>query len=447
MVKIGPCFMIIEPHVFEVILYAVKESQAQTPLPPLIQSIQTPVAQYSQPNETTGRTPLLNDRQYAQNPSPTVRTNTDRSTTPHSLPGSNSITSNPQPPVGRSTPTSQGPVGPNSEQHRSAASQSAVPPKSSTDPVIQLLANRAATDYKLRDLMTIVASGNASPEELEVFQGHINDISASLRKKNELGAPQTGLSRTAGNTPAGRPLAPVSGEDMTNPVHPNSGSVRPDYPSGPHSGASRQVTPSPRPSIMNSNHHNANYHAPRGPVHTSKPEGSSVSHRPETTAVVFEFVAGSGDRFLFPKYSILDFSTSGTQVIASFLVVRKGSDSDSSASYESEVEYYQPVTIRISAASAKILDPLARVVAHPTEARKYMNEVMDRTTRAENARLAIRLPRDPETINEGGTDKEGSADREHGQNGRVGAAAYHTPSGSTGPSSSLKRRASTMTQR
>lgn len=395
MVRVGPCFMIIEPHVFEIILYAVKEPQAQVPPPPRGQLAQTSVGPYNQTNDPTGRTSSLN-----QNPSSTGRMNTDWSMTPHSLPVSNSTTSNPQLMVQRSTPTSQAPARPTSEQYRGAPSQPAVAPNPSTDPVIQLLANRAATDYQLRDLMQVVASGNASKEELEVFQGHINDITASLRRKDEISTAQAGSSRATGGISGGRPAVLASSENTTNPAYLNHGSLRPDGRSESNSEASRQVTPTSRTSAMHNDHYRTNHSTSRAQATMSKQDTSSTSGRAETTAVVFEFVAGSGNRFLFPKHSILDFSTDGTQVIASFLIVRKGSDSDS-GTYNSDVEYHQPVTIRISASSAKILDPLARVVASPTDTRKFMNEVMDKTSRAENARLAIRLPRDPETANEG----------------------------------------------
>ena len=57
-------------------------------------------------------------------------------------------------------------------------------------------------------------------------------------------------------------------------------------------------------------------------------------------------------------------------------------------------EYYQPVTMRIISASAKILEPLARVAKPADQVRKYMNEVMDRAERAPEGFLAFRLPRD-----------------------------------------------------
>ncbi|KAI9783575.1 MAG: hypothetical protein M1816_001326 [Peltula sp. TS41687] len=391
MVRIGPCYMIIEPHVFEIVLYAVKEPQAQVSVPPRSQLAQTSRGPSSQSNEPLDRTPSS-----YQNPSSAVRTNTDWATTPNPQTTSNSIMPNPQPLL--PAPTSQGPGQASSEQYRSIPSQPPVAPNPSTDPVIQLLANRAATDYRLRDLMQVVASGNASEEELKGFQDHINDITASLRRKNELAAPQAGSPWASGGIPGAQPIAPAPNGNATYPA--NHGYLRPDGRSESNSGASCQVTPTPRTSVMNSDPYSANHNVARTQVPIARKEASPMSGRPETIAVVFEFTAGSGDRFLFPKHSILEFPTDGTMVIASFLVVRKGTDSDS-GTYDSNVEYHQPVTIRISASSAKILEPLIKVVASPADTRTYMNEVMDRTTRAENAHLAIRLPRDSESANEG----------------------------------------------
>lgn len=41
----------------------------------------------------------------------------------------------------------------------------------------------------------------------------------------------------------------------------------------------------------------------------------------------------------------------------------------------------------------KVLEPLARVVKPQEEVRKWMNDIMDRCTRADYVHLAIRLPK------------------------------------------------------
>ncbi|KAK5634887.1 hypothetical protein RRF57_010599 [Xylaria bambusicola] len=120
-------------------------------------------------------------------------------------------------------------------------------------------------------------------------------------------------------------------------------------------------------------------------------KGPLPSTKPDISAVVLEFAGGTGDRYLFPKYSILEFSTDYTQVVASFLVVRRGSKLEYGG--DRELDYYQPVTLRIHSHSPKVLEHLARVVAPQDEVQRYMDDVMENMTRAEYVLLAMRLPR------------------------------------------------------
>ncbi|KAK4102367.1 hypothetical protein N658DRAFT_335774 [Parathielavia hyrcaniae] len=116
--------------------------------------------------------------------------------------------------------------------------------------------------------------------------------------------------------------------------------------------------------------------------------------KPDMTAIVFEFAGGTGDRYLFPKFSLLEYVPvpSGQQVIASFLLVRKGSKAEYPM-VDSELDYYQPLTIRLFTHAGRHLEHLARVVAPQDEVRRYMDDVMTRMTRAEYILLAMRLPR------------------------------------------------------
>lgn len=120
-------------------------------------------------------------------------------------------------------------------------------------------------------------------------------------------------------------------------------------------------------------------------------KGPPPLHKPDISGVVFDF--GTGDRYLFPKYSILEYlpTTSGQQVVASFLIVRKGSISEYGG--DPKLDYYQPVTIRLYTHTGRHLENLARVVAPQDEVRRYMDDVMDNMTRAEYVLLAMRLPR------------------------------------------------------
>jgi hypothetical protein len=110
--------------------------------------------------------------------------------------------------------------------------------------------------------------------------------------------------------------------------------------------------------------------------------------------VVFEFSGGTGDRYMFPKFSILEYVPvpAGQQVIASFLIVRKGSASEYPVT-DPALDYYQPATIRLYTPTGRHLENLSRVVAPPEEVRRYMDDIMDKMTRAEYVLLAMRLPR------------------------------------------------------
>ncbi|KAI9771766.1 MAG: hypothetical protein M1839_002731 [Geoglossum umbratile] len=399
MVKLGPCTLTIEPHVFEVMLYTVKEPQPVPPPPPG-QLSQRPILQYGPPNSATAKRP----------PHVGVPGQPARSFI-HASP--NTPTPPPLAPVGNNSAVTQGPTfqtpsapittnGSTSlpqghpPAHNGTSGPQIQAPKPSPDPVIQMLATRAATDHELKALMRVVASGKATHPQLKVFQGHIDELTAILNAQNNANKPFSTDERPTGAPPgAPRPNAHILSASKPNGVPAVAGrstpantslSFRTEHP------AQQQPTP---------------------PVAHIKSKSHALSHKSDISAVIFEFAAGSGDRFLFPKYSILEYLPGGTQVIASFLVVRKGSDSVS-GSYDPSLDYYQPVTTRLAAQTSKMLEPLVKVVADPAEARKYMDDIMDNMTRAEYVHLAMRLPRDPHDIDdedEGGPpghDSEGS---------------------------------------
>jgi hypothetical protein len=142
--------------------------------------------------------------------------------------------------------------------------------------------------------------------------------------------------------------------------------------------------------------------------------------KPDVAAVAFEFAGGNGDRYLFPKFSIVEQvqTPSGPQVIASFLIVRKGSTSEYGG--DPKLDYFQPVTIRISSSQPRHLEYFSRVVAPAEEVTRYMEDVMDNMTRAEYVLLAMRLPRpekEGKEVKEDGsgvvTEKENKAEESH----------------------------------
>jgi hypothetical protein len=123
----------------------------------------------------------------------------------------------------------------------------------------------------------------------------------------------------------------------------------------------------------------------------------------DVSAVIFEFISGSRDRFLFPKYSILENLLEG-HVTASFLIVRRGSNNESK-SYNHELDYYQPFTIRLYTHLPKRIDLLSKVVAPPDEVQKYMDDIMENTTKAEYVLFAMQQSRKFEQEAVAGTDE------------------------------------------
>lgn len=146
-------------------------------------------------------------------------------------------------------------------------------------------------------------------------------------------------------------------------------------------------------------------HAPP-PQQALRSKGPPPVVKPDVTAVVFEFAGGNGDRFLFPKFSIVEQvqTPSGPQVIASFLIVRKGSASEYGC--DPTLDYYQPITVRISSSQPKHLEYFSRIVVPQDEARRYMEDIMDNMTRAEYVLLAMRLPKPEKEPKEDGQGSE-----------------------------------------
>lgn len=144
-------------------------------------------------------------------------------------------------------------------------------------------------------------------------------------------------------------------------------------------------------------------HTP-APQQALRSKGPLPTVKSDVSAVVFEFAGGNGDRYQFPKFSIVEQvqTSSGPQVIASFLIVRKGSVSE--YGYDPKLDYYQPITIRISSTQPRYLEYFSRVVAPQEEVRRYMDDIMDNMTRAEYVLLAMRLPRPEKETKEDGQD-------------------------------------------
>ena len=234
-----------------------------------------------------------------------------------------------------------------------------------------MLAERASTDPDLKALMRIVANGQASAEELKRFQSHIDDLTRLQKSRQAPSQPPPPTNQP----PPPPPAAPkVNGQSQG----------RPPAQSPTPAPAPAVRTPAPAPSPAPSYQGQPQALRSKGPLPS----------KPDISGVVFEFTGGTGDRYLFPKFSILEYLPQG-QVIASFLIVRKGSTSDSPA-YDPALDYYQPITIRLYAHQGRQLEALQKIVAPGDEVRRYMDDIMDNMTRAEYVLLAMRLPKDTE---------------------------------------------------
>lgn len=216
------------------------------------------------------------------------------------------------------------------------------PPRS--DPLVVLLVKTALEDQRTRDIIRRIAEDRPGPYDAQ----SLKDILDRLHRDARAAPPPT----------------------------PAAAQPRPPAPNG---------QPNSQPKLQP--HQQGN----QANAQSLRSKGPPPAPKPDISAVVLDF--GTGDRYLFPKYSILDtLSTpSGHQVVASFLIVRKGSISEYGG--DPKLDYYQPVTIRLQTQSGRQLENLTRVVAPVEEVRRYMDDVMDNMTRAEYVLLAMRLPR------------------------------------------------------
>ncbi|KAA6410607.1 MAG: hypothetical protein FRX48_06029 [Lasallia pustulata] len=379
MVKIGICSMTIEPHVFETTLYTVKEPQL-TFLPPLGQPMAPPVQQHAYPYHNPAYPPPPT---YAQGQFQTSR----QFPPPHQT-----VVQPQQPPPHGSFPQHQG-VPPTPLSSGQASSPPGVvsgpqnqAAKPNPDPVIQMLATKAATDHDLKALMRVVASGKASQTQLRIFQGHIDELNGILQSRNKPQPPSFQHAPTPRDAPHEAP-GQSSGPAQAAPAPASAPAPTCGHTPNPATTPG-SILGAPLNAPIKTEPLSQYYSQAPPPIKAKGP----IPYKTDIKAIVFEFTGGTGDRFLFPKNSILEYLTGGTQVIASFLIFRKG-DTSTYGSYKKTTDYYQPVTIRLSTHNPRTLEPLTRVVAPADDVRKRMDDIMDKMTPADNVYLAIRLPR------------------------------------------------------
>jgi hypothetical protein len=345
MQKLGTGTITIEPHKFDVSFYTVREAQIpmpyyrptpqQAPRPPSF--VPSPAA----PSTPMGPTPGMTPHQSAA-PSPAVKQEAGGA-----LPA----------------PPQQSSVGP-------PPSQQPPPQKPTSDPVIQMLAARASTDIRLKELMKVVATSQASAEQLKEFQGHIDEFNAIVKRQE---AERMTREKAAGSTAEAKVGQPVT---VVTPSHPSPAASRPNPPMAPTPQYPSYPPPRPEPIIKH---------------------------------IVVEF-HGEGttqDRWLFPEYAVLDIKFGDVDMTCSFFVERKGCDIIQSlsggsaeeatslqAKWKADQDYYQPVTMHVRANQQRTIETIARAAKVLPEVHEYMRGVMKDKVLASQEYLVHQLPRE-----------------------------------------------------
>ena len=375
--------MIIEPHVFEVTLYNVKELQYNymPPAPPSVPAISQHagpsfIAPYGHVTQASQNNLVGNTQPHFQPPRQ-PSSNTSQPILPPFKEGFARFERpalSPDIKVAQRTGNGSSPAVENNKPNNTHNQDSIASP----DPVIQMLAARAATDHDLKSLMKVVASGGASQPQLRVFQNHIDELNEIIQNQKNLPQP----SATNGGPPS---KSAIPAQTLPETVGTTPTNSKPSTDPLPSVDSTPLVAPSPFPQVKTEPLSQYYSQAPPPP----KPRAPV---RQDISAIVFDFTGGTGDRYIIPKYSILEYLPGNTQVLVSFLVTRKGSTAVSGA-YRPNEDYYQPVTIRLSTLNPRMLEPLGKVVAPAEEVRKCMNEVMSKSKPAELVYLATQLQR------------------------------------------------------
>lgn len=247
-------------------------------------------------------------------------------------------------------------------------------PPTGSDPLVVALVKAALDDAKKSDLVRRIATDKPRFSDATDLKTILDDLKRGLVKERD-------QQQKARQVQSPQP-SPASATPKANGT------------------ANGQVRPSPVPATSGA--------TPTAPVPQAlRSKGPPPPPKHDISAVVFEFHGGSGDRFLFPKFSVVEYvpTPSGHQVIASFLLVRKGSMAEYPMA-DPELDYYQPLTIRLFTPVGRHLENLARVVAPQEEVQRYMDDIMDSMTKAEYVLLAMQLPRNDPKDGDGAADEK-----------------------------------------
>jgi hypothetical protein len=265
-------------------------------------------------------------------------------------------------------------------------------PPAGSDPLVVMLVKTALDDLRTRDMVRRIAENKPHFSDATDLQAILERLRANIARDREQPQQQT---QTPTQVPATASPAPFKPNNTPNAqAIPSSPSIAQQQQQPPPQQALRSKGPPPPPA------------------------------KPDISAIVLEFAGGTGDRYLFPKFSLLEYVpvASGQQVIASFLLVRKGSKAEYPMA-DPELDYYQPVTVRLFTHTGRHLEHLARVVAPREEVLRYMDDVMSKMTRAEYVLLAMRLPRSEASTTGHEDDKDTGKEKEKDKEKEVNGAS------------------------
>ncbi|ORY19855.1 hypothetical protein BCR34DRAFT_595300 [Clohesyomyces aquaticus] len=328
--------LVVEPHTFPIRIYGPRETIRAAQKKPPTYGHWPNHNQYPPYQQYKASTPT-----YAPKPVPQPRPAQPK----------------PPPPIPKPTPP--------------AASSGSTTP--APDPVIHMLAQRAGTDPELKAVMKIVAAGQATKEQLEFFQGHINELTQILQRQKEAAArtappPPPPVVKTPTPVPQPQPQfqappprqapqppsqpppqpaphhTPQPGPHATPqptqrpaPYHtPQPAShppPRPNQQHAPHPYQHQQGVPRPFPPGPTPVPHTQAAPAPPRPPPYSNPYSHPQQHSgsytqmnqpqiPTYRPLIFDFVEGNGDKFYFPSYSIMEWLPNNQGAKFSFLITK-----------------------------------------------------------------------------------------------------------------------------
>ncbi|KAF2162302.1 hypothetical protein M409DRAFT_69207 [Zasmidium cellare ATCC 36951] len=333
----GECRIRIEPHMLVAEVYVDEKSK-----PP------APAKQYAQNHGQPYRAP--------QQPYQQPQTNQNRTLPP---PTQNGAT---LPPLQHQPQRSQPPASPAPVQQQDKKAQ--------PDPVISMLANRASSDSELKALMKEVATGNATQDQLKIFQKHIDELTSIIQKQKKDEEDQAAREQQQAN------MIQYDGAADLKPQAPAQQPIQPQQSQSQQSRPPYPIPQSSAPSYQN-----------QQPTWTPPP--------PTNLPVILQFTTqgASEDRFLFPQNSILE-SLSPQHLLVSFMLIRKGREAVDASGLEPDQEYWQPITMMIEVAYGReeIMNCIRRWCKPAEEVRKGMEDTMSRCKRAPESYLALRLP-------------------------------------------------------